>query len=80
MFPAVVPVQAEIDLHERPHFGRFGLRMRCSPASCGVRLAFLVLHSTHEQTMFSHDRRTAAVARGDVIQIQILPVERRPQY
>src|SRR2546428_6254239 len=37
------------------HFGRFGFRMRCSPASCGVRLALSVLQSMHEQTMFSQD-------------------------
>ena len=36
------------------HFGRLGLRMRCMPASCGVRLALRVLHAMHEQTMFSH--------------------------
>src|SRR5438094_659752 len=35
------------------HLGRLGLRMRCIAASCGVRLAFFVLHSTHEHTMFS---------------------------
>src|SRR5471032_1742974 len=35
------------------HFGRLGLRTRCRPASCGVRLAFCVLHSMQEQTMFS---------------------------
>src|SRR5262249_59325561 len=37
------------------HFGRLGLRMRCIPASWGVRLALSVLHSMHEQTMFSQD-------------------------
>src|SRR5581483_186643 len=36
------------------HFGRLGLRIKCNPASCGVRLAFCVLHSMQEQTMFSH--------------------------
>src|SRR5271156_4251443 len=35
------------------HLGRLGLRMRCRPASCGVRLALRVLHSMHEHTMFS---------------------------
>src|SRR5476649_1062323 len=37
------------------HLGRLGLRMRCRPASCGVRLALRVLHSMQEQTMFSHE-------------------------
>src|SRR5262245_49692941 len=36
------------------HFGRFGLRIKCMPASCGVRFAFSVLHSMHEHTIFSH--------------------------
>src|SRR5664280_167314 len=35
------------------HFGRLGLRIKCMPASCGVRLALSVLHSMHEHTMFS---------------------------
>src|SRR2546423_11656188 len=35
------------------HFGRLGLRIRCRCASCGVRLALSVLHSMHEQTIFS---------------------------
>src|SRR6185369_6368226 len=36
------------------HFGRFGLRMRCIPASCGERFALRELHSMQEHTMFSH--------------------------
>src|SRR5688500_20334245 len=35
------------------HFGRLGLRIRCMPASDGVRLALRVLQRMQEHTMFS---------------------------
>jgi len=78
MLPTVVPVQAEIDLHKRTPFRRLGLRTRCRPASCGLRLAFCVLHSMQEQNNVLPGRRPAAVARNDVVQIQILPVKHAP--
>ena len=55
VFPTVVPVQAEVDLHKRPPFraawacGRGACR---PPAACGWPCC--VLHSMQEQTMFSH--------------------------
>jgi len=60
MLPTVVLVQAEVDLHEWPPFRTLGLADKVQAASCGVRLAFCVLHSTQEQTMFP----TLSVRRG----------------
>ena len=54
------------------HLGRFGLRMRCMPASFGVRLALRVLHVMQEHTIFSQVVGPPRSRGHNVIQIQIL--------
>ena len=57
------------------HLGRLGLRMRCRPASCGVRLALLRVAADAGADDVFPRRRAAAVARDDVVEVQILAVK-----
>ena len=78
MFPTVVPVQAEVDLHERPPFRPLRFADKVQPGLLRRAVGFLrVALDTGADDVFPR-RRAAAVARQDVIQIQILAVEGAP--
>ena len=78
MFPTVVPVQAEIDLHERPPFRplRFADEVQSGLLRRAVGLLRIAL-DTRANDVFPRGR-AAAVARHDVVEVQILPVKGPP--
>jgi hypothetical protein len=75
VLPTIVPLQAEVDLHERTPFGPFGFadEMHSGFLRRAVGLPRVTLDAGADDVFPS--RRTAAVARDDVIQIQIFSVE-----
>ena len=75
MFPAIVLVQREVDLHEWPPLRSFRFANQMHPGFLrrAVRLA-RVARDAGANNVFPC-RRSAAISRSDVIQIQILPLE-----
>jgi len=78
MFPAVVLVQGKVDLHERPPFRalRLAHQVHAGLERRAVGLAG-VARDARADDVFPR-RRAAAVARDDVIEIQILPIKNFP--
>jgi len=75
VFPTVVLVEAEIDLHEWTPLGslRFLHQMQTCFLRSAVRLA-RVARDAGADNVFPR-RRAAAISREDVIQIQVLPIK-----
>ena len=75
MLPTLVPVQREIDLHERPPFGalRFADEVQAGLERRVVGLA-RVAGDARADDVFPR-RWAAAVARDDVVEVQILSLE-----
>jgi len=78
MLPAIVLLEAEADLHERTPLGPFRLadEMKTGLLRRAVGLARVALDAGADDVFPS--RRAAAIARDDVVQIQILAVEHAP--
>src|ERR1017187_9563447 len=75
VLPTVVVMQAEVDLDERPPLGPFGLADKMQAGLLGRAVGLLrVAFDAGADDVFPR-RRAAAVARDDVIQVQILAVE-----
>lgn len=75
MFPAVVAVQAEVDLHEGPPFRALGLANEMQAGFLGRVIGFLrIALDAGANNVFPRSRATA-VARNDVVQIQIFALE-----
>jgi len=78
MFPTVVPVQAEVDLHERPPFRPLGFADQMQPGLLRRAVGLLrVALDAGADNVFPR-RRATAVPWQNVIQIQILAVESAP--
>ena len=75
MFPAIVLVQREVDLHEWPPLWSFRFANQVHPGFlwCPVRLV-RVAADAGANDIFPR-RRSTAISRSDVIQIQILPLK-----
>src|SRR5436190_6428 len=75
MFPAIVLVHAEVDLHEWPPLRPLRLpdQVDARFLRCAIRLARIAL-DTGADNVFPGGRATA-VARNDVIQIQVFAIE-----
>ncbi len=75
MFPAVMLVQREVDLHEWPPLRALGLahQVQARLERRAVRLA-RIARDARADNVFP-GRRAAAVARDDVVEVQIFPVE-----
>ena len=75
MFPTVVPVQGEIDLHERTPFRalRFADEIHARLGWCPVGLVCVATDAGTNDVF--PGRRAAPVARNDVVEVQILPVK-----
>src|SRR5690606_27190611 len=75
MLPAVVLLQAEIDLHERAPLRPLGLanEMHTGFLRCAVCLDRIALDARADNVLPAG--RAAAIARDDVVEIEILPVE-----
>ena len=75
MLPTIVVVQAEVDLHERTPFRalRFADQPQAGFLGSAIGL-FRVARNARANDVFPGGR-TAAVAREDVVQIQVFPLE-----
>src|SRR6185312_7090644 len=75
VLPAVVLMQAEIDLHEWPPFRafRFAHQVHARFLRRAIRLERIALDARADNVL--PRRRAAAIARNDVIEVQVLPVE-----
>ena len=75
MTPAIVLVEAEADLHEGPPFGPLGFADEIEPGLGGgaVGLVGVALDARADDVFPSGG--AAAVARNDVVEVQILAVE-----
>jgi len=78
MLPTVVTVQGEIDLHKRAPFGPLGLahQMHASLIRGSIGLMRVAPDAGTDDIL--PGRRTAAIPRNDVIQVQIFPVKHFP--
>ena len=78
MLPTIVLVEAEVDLHERPPFRplRFADEVQPGLLRRAVGLLRVALDAGADDVF--PRRRTAAVARQDVVEIQILALENLP--
>jgi len=75
MPPAVVLVQREVDLHERPPFRALGLAHKVQPGLEGRAVGLAgVARDARANDVFPA-RRAAAVARDDVVEVQVFPVK-----
>ena len=74
MLPAIVLMQTEIDLNKRTPFRplRFANEVHSSFLRCAIRFKRIALDARANDIL--PRRRTAAIARNNVIQIQVLPV------
>jgi hypothetical protein len=75
MFPAIVLIQAELDLHEWTPLRSLRLpnQMHSRFLRCAVRLKRIALDARAHDVL--PGGRAAAIARNHVVQVQILPVE-----
>lgn len=75
MFPAIVPVEGEIDLNERTPFGAFGFshQAHASLEGCAVGLAGVATDAGADDVF--PGRGSAPVAGHHVVQVQILAVK-----
>ena len=75
MLPAIVLMQAEVDLHERSPFRPLGFadEMHSGLLRCAVRFARVALDAGANDVLPCG--RTAAVTRDDVIQVQIFTLK-----
>jgi len=78
MLPTVVPVQAEVDLHKRTPFRALGLADEVHAGFLRLAVGFLRIAFDAGTNNVFPCRRPAAVARNDVVQVQILPVKHAP--
>jgi len=75
VLPAIVAVQAEVDLHKRPPLWPLGLANEMQIGFLGGVVGLLrVALDAGANDVFPR-RRAAAVARNDVVQIQVLALE-----
>ncbi len=75
MFPAIVLVQADIDLHKRTPFRAFGLANQMQSGFLRRAIGLLrVAFNAGANDVFPR-RRAAAVAGDDVVEIQIFPLK-----
>ena len=78
MFPTVVLVQTESDLHKRPPLWPPGFANEMQSGFLRRAIGFLRIAFNAGANDVFPSRRTAAVARNDVIQIQILSFKYEP--